>query len=316
MPDVRINPDSLPFRENEIKITTKDTLQKQVLSVQTTREQGYSYILFPEGSQSLNKSNPKDTTDNLNVISVPARPVYLNSREVWPSHKLMPVTGKPQIREYESHDFFSVYFMLSIFLVAMVRFLYTKQTPLFFKSLLGTRFIHQLEKEGNIIFNWAGYLLFTNFLIVSSGLIFKSLEFYGFQHVFTIQRSELVILAIAGLLGAYYLIKYLIIRMIGWVFKNSAVVATYQGNIFVFCQSLGILLIPVLALNIYYPSFISFSISWGIAIIFFLGRFVRSVSIGISQSGFSAYYLILYLCAIEIAPLLVIFKVMTLNFNS
>lgn len=312
---LQIHPDSLAFKENEIKITAKDTLKKQVLSVQMTREKGYSDILFPEDSLSLDKSNPRDATDSLKVISVPSKPVYLNSREVWPSHKLMPVTGKPQIREYESHDFFSVYFLLSLFLVAMVRFLYTKQTPLFFKSLLGTRFIHQLEKEGNVIFNWAGYLLFANFLIVSSGLIFTSLEFYDLHHVFTIQHSELVILAIAGLLGAYYLIKYLIIRMIGWVFKNSAVVATYQGNIFVFCQSLGILLIPFLALNIYYPSFISFIISWSIAIVFYLGRFIRAVSIGISQSGFSAYYLILYLCAIEIAPLLVIFKVITLNFN-
>jgi len=315
VPDVRIHPDSLPFSENEIKITAKDTIQKHVLSIQTISENAYSSLFFADDNVRLDKTNAKENTDNLSDILVPAIPVYLNSKEVWPAHKLKPTTGMPQIRDYESHDFFSVYFLLSLLVVAMVRFLYTKQTPLFFKSLLGTRFINQLEKEGNIIFNWAGFLLFGNFLIVGSGLIYTSLGFYGIHSVLMIERPELVILAIAGLLAGYYLIKYLVIRMIGWVFKNNAVVSVYQGNIFVFCQSLGILLIPFLALSIYYPSLISFVISWSIGIIFYLGRFIRAVSIGISQSGFSVYYLILYLCTIEIAPLLVIFKVITLDFN-
>jgi hypothetical protein len=78
---------------------------------------------------------------------------------------------------------------------------------------------------------------------------------------------------------------------------------------------IGLLLLPVNILLAYAPAGIRF---WTIAVsvsiigLLFLYRLVRAIGIWIGIPGFSLFYLFLYLCAFEIAPLLIIWKVASL----
>jgi hypothetical protein len=67
---------------------------------------------------------------------------------------------------------------------------------------------------------------------------------------------------------------------------------------------------PLVLLIAFFPAATIFFIWSGIIILIitFFYRLFRGVTIWSSLSSFSLYYFILYLCALEIAPLLIIFK--------
>lgn len=305
-PEIKINVPQLPPPATNLiqQVDTKPTAPKKTFVPRPL-------ISELADSTSMAAENRQDSI----ITDIEPMLVYLNSREVWPGHLLPAKEFKTEARNYVNHDFFSAYLLLSLFLIGLVRFLYTRQTGMFFKTLLGTRFLNQFEKEGDFIFSWGGFLLFANSLFVFAGLVTTSLKEFQWINFENALEEKLLFLSIVGALAAFYIGKHLFIRFLGWVFKNKQAVITYQSNIFVYNQSLGVILLPFVALNVYYPSSFSFVFAWSLFLLLSAGKFLRGISIGISQSGFSAYYLILYLCAVEIAPLLVIFKAMALNFN-
>jgi hypothetical protein len=74
---------------------------------------------------------------------------------------------------------------------------------------------------------------------------------------------------------------------------------------------MGLVLLPVNILLAFSPSFMREGIILGAIIllgIMFTYRLLRAIGIWVGIPGFSFLYLFLYLCAFEIAPLLIIYK--------
>ena len=77
----------------------------------------------------------------------------------------------------------------------------------------------------------------------------------------------------------------------------------------------GLILLPVNIILAYSPAAVrevTIQISVFIIAAMFLYRLIRAIGIWIGIPGFSFFYLFLYLCAFEIAPLLIIWKLSTL----
>jgi hypothetical protein len=60
--------------------------------------------------------------------------------------------------------------------------------------------------------------------------------------------------------------------------------------------------------NAYNPGTTGLYLAWALLVIINIAKMIRGAVIGYTQAGFSVYYLILYLCAIELAPLLIFAK--------
>ena len=88
--------------------------------------------------------------------------------------------------------------------------------------------------------------------------------------------------------------------------------ATYIFNTFLINNILGIALLPFVCL-IAYNQMISASWLILIAVILagtaFAYRMFRGVLVGLSMPSFSLLYLFLYLCTLEIAPLLILIRI-------
>ena len=154
--------------------------------------------------------------------------------------------------------------------------------------------------------------LFLNVLFVISGALFLSIAVYHYNIVPGMNRW-LLLLYCATILTIIYMGKFIVLKTIGWMFNVRVAADTYIFIVFLVNKMLGIYLLPVLMLLAFAAApvvSVLLTICFTLLIILFIYRFIiayRPIRNEIKISRFSFF---LYLCAFEIAPLLLIYKVL------
>ena len=154
-------------------------------------------------------------------------------------------------------------------------------------------------------------LLFNALFLITGGLYACFLiKYYHFA-----EKTEfwLLFLNCAGLLLIVYLIKFILLKFSGWVFNIQRATDTYIFIVFLTNKILGIFLLPILVI-------FSFSSSWAMQIwvtlslamvfVFYAYRFIATYGPVRKEIKVNGFHFFLYLCAFEIAPLLLIYKVL------
>jgi hypothetical protein len=126
----------------------------------------------------------------------------------------------------------------------------------------------------------------------------------------------LVFLELLGIYIAFSALKISVIWLISVTFKNKETAKEYIQNILIYNLVLGILLLPVLLLIIYTYHELFLYVAGGLVLIMIFLRFIRGVAIGLSDSKFSLFHLFLYLCTLEILPLVIAAKFLSKYFFS
>jgi hypothetical protein len=164
-----------------------------------------------------------------------------------------------------------------------------------------------LEREGNLynerITLGLGFIYFTTVSLI----IYQLNLFYNPGGIFI--NNPITYALIFILLVTYNGCKALLIGFSGILFKTTEHTHAYRLNALIFNHSTGMILFPVLLITIYWK-FMPFI--WITVVIFFIMliyKFIRSISIGLSNSKFSIFYLILYLCTLEILPVVLLVKI-------
>ncbi|HYK43808.1 MAG TPA: DUF4271 domain-containing protein [Parafilimonas sp.] len=153
-----------------------------------------------------------------------------------------------------------------------------------------------------------------NILFILSGGLFITL-FAEFNQWATTDFWQLFVYS-TSILAMIYLIKYFVIVFTGWVFNASDSAAEYRFIVFLINKLIGILLIPSLFLMTYADDEIKkISITIGICIAVFMIvlRYLVSVARIRKNLRITAFHFFIYLCAVEIMPLLVIYKILFLR---
>jgi hypothetical protein len=107
-----------------------------------------------------------------------------------------------------------------------------------------------------------------------------------------------------------YMLKSFTLNAIGFLFDKQRLFSEYTYNISLYNKIYGLLLLPLVVGMLYGSEIIHDKIIYtGLALggVFYLLQLFRGLEI-IVRKDFSVFYLILYLCAFEIFPLLVIYK--------
>ena len=118
-------------------------------------------------------------------------------------------------------------------------------------------------------------------------------------------------------LAVIYLIKYLSLKLFGWLFNITATADGYIFIVFMINKIIGIYVLPFLVLlafsdaDIYEAAFI-FSYIGVFALLAY--RFILSYGLVQNQIRLNPFHFFLYLCAFEIVPLLLIYKALLLWF--
>ena len=178
------------------------------------------------------------------------------------------------------------------------------------KAFFTMRFANQLAREEYSLTNPVSIFLSINFLLTCSlfilQLISASTIFY-----FGTEMNFISFLIVILCVLVVYIVKILSLKILGFIFDKQIVAGEYTFNIFLVNQILGIGLIPVIIFIAYgKQSFESGFIYAGIALmaIAFFIRVGKGAISALAGGEVTLFYLFLYLCTLEILPLLLGFK--------
>jgi len=124
--------------------------------------------------------------------------------------------------------------------------------------------------------------------------------------------SILFFLAILLIINGYLFIKILLFQLGGSIVMLKTQTEESVFNIRLYYKALGLLLLPVVTVHSILDevNFITIWVMAGLILIMYILSVIRSIYLGI-RKDVSIFYLILYLCTLEILPLLLIFKLMS-----
>jgi hypothetical protein len=150
-----------------------------------------------------------------------------------------------------------------------------------------------------------------NVLFILSGGLFITL-FALFYNWASIPFWQLFIYS-TTILAIVYMIKYFVIYFTGWVFNAPDAAAEYRFIVFLINKLMGILFIPILFVIAYTDDEIkkiAITIALCIAALLIALRYLVSLARIRKNLNLTAFHFFIYLCAIEIMPLLVIYKLL------
>ncbi len=118
------------------------------------------------------------------------------------------------------------------------------------------------------------------------------------------------------LLMLLYLGKFLFLRFAGWVFNSREAAGSYLFIVFMMNKMLGVLLIPVLLLAAFStPDLVqaAFTVGGLLILFVFVYRYLASFALFRNKIALNAFHFFIYLMAVEIIPLLLIYKLLMKN---
>ncbi len=211
-------------------------------------------------------------------------------------------------KTYPDNDWLTIIMLLALLLLASVRIGYSKYIGALFHSLINYSTAYRMFREKNYTILHGAYRLEALFYILFSIFIFQII-------LMEVSKPEifnwLVYAKTFGTVIIYFLLKKLAYRGFGSIFISASDTSEFLFNMDNFNRGAGIILFPIVAIITFYPfENALFPIVAGVFI--FGGFYVMMLKRGISillKKQFPIFYLFLYLCTLEILPLLLIYKI-------
>lgn len=214
------------------------------------------------------------------------------------------------LRPETSNDLFIILILISIVFIALAKLLFEKRFNHFSTVLINSSYLKVFSREQKFFDLFDG-LLFLN--LIFSIAIFSFISYTSIVN--PLDTSNFYIFNLIIGIGIFILIKVLIERLIGSLFSIDNLIDKYLFQKTSYKNFLGLVLTPI---NI----FLLFSITPTKAII--IGVIILLIiinCIGLLTSFKSNlnlikrefFYFILYLCALEIGPYIILFKVFLEN---
>ncbi|MDB5210613.1 MAG: hypothetical protein JWQ30_1440 [Sediminibacterium sp.] len=260
-----------------------------------------------------------DSTRKAALKAIPVIVYDTSSYKKYATHPYLPLHAEPVFMVIDYHkqaskdDLF--YLIAGIVLVlALIRAGFSKYFRNLFVSFFQTSIRQKQTRDQLLQDNLASLL--TNFLfVISAGLYLTLLVRY--KNLSDIPFWGLAA-GSAGVLLLVYLVKYLFLLFTGWVFNNKEAAGSYVFVVFLVNKVMGVLLIPFLLIFAFAgPELVQVSVTLSIGLIVLLLGYRYWVSFVAIRSKLkvNALHFLLYLCAVELLPLALIYKIMMSYFN-
>ena len=157
---------------------------------------------------------------------------------------------------------------------------------------------------------WSSRILLVTSQIVFSLLLYEMIISYSNTEQYVTERGPILFLLIWGGVFAYHIFKVSMHKLIGYTFDIKERTSYIVSRRFLEHSIRGILILPVVILFPFVP-YATYPILSKVAviimIIMYLWRVLRSIRINLNHI-FSLFYVVLYLCAVELIPLICLFK--------
>ncbi|MCF8365460.1 MAG: DUF4271 domain-containing protein [Bacteroidales bacterium] len=220
---------------------------------------------------------------------------------------------QPIVQVYEEWQVIALAF--SLLAIAFIRI--TGKN--FFKNLqsgfVSRPIFKQLFRDGQLIPSHARPILLLAFLMVFTVFLYQINMYYPFIHFNPNNSPGKNILLIIALLGSSEILIFLLIRLIGFIFKTKSLTNEFIANNIFYKSLAAIILLPLLLFTIFSSTHLILFFSLIIFLILFIIRVFRGMLIAFELRSFSFYQIFLYICTLEILPVFILLKTITGYFS-
>ncbi|NTW24260.1 MAG: DUF4271 domain-containing protein [Lentimicrobium sp.] len=244
---------------------------------------------------------PEQTSDSASL-----QPVYIPS--IFVVSKNQPNKIIPSLRQSTDYDWLAALLLVCLIILAWVKYYNTRRIKQLFKAVAARHNVNQLVRDGNLVEERITPGLA---LVYLSGIAIIAFQFGSetLGQLLRLPNSLIFLIIIAGL-SILWLIKLMLIRLTGFIFKTKQDTNELVLTNLIFNGGIGILIFPFVVAGFYSGNLLLTRIAIGILLTGMILRFFRSLLVGLSAQTFSVLYLFTYLCTLEILPVLFLYKVM------
>ncbi len=210
------------------------------------------------------------------------------------------------LRDTVSNDFYTIVLVLGILIIAIAKLVSPKRFDDFVSVLGNSKYIKIYSREQKFLDKFDA-LLFINLILSTS--LFSFIMYQYFTQTSTISVDLMIKISFG--ICVFILIKVLFERLIGSLLDIDTAIDQYLFQKISYKNFLGILLIPINAILIYSfsPTMLFFYISFALLFAVIITGLITSLKTHQTLIKHNIFYFILYLCALEIAPFIILYKV-------
>ncbi|MBN4085022.1 DUF4271 domain-containing protein [Flavobacteriaceae bacterium AH-315-B10] len=211
------------------------------------------------------------------------------------------------LREIISNEWITILIVLSIGILAFTKAAFSNRFNDFLWVIGSSKYLKIYSRKQKFI-DWFEGLLFLNF-IMSLSLFFIILDNTFFESIaFSISFFVKLLIGI----GAIILIKMLLERLIGSIFEIDSLIDSYIFQKTNYKNYIGLVLLPINILLIFtvQPTKTILYFAIGLLLIINLVGIITSFKMHQKLILNNLFYFILYLCALEIAPYIILYKIL------
>lgn len=258
----------------------------------------------------------------IEVIQIPEVPVVVPSTKytfVYDSLfapgkgiSAMDIYSRKSIEHARDYQFALILLAMLIY-VTWITYTYQKELRDNLTVIVNSNLGQQIYRDREFSANIFKFLTFLNFAVITGILIYLLAVHFQIDLLFNsllLNAASAVLIVILA-----YIIKGLIYKMIDLIFHFSGALDFFRFNSLVIYQLLGIALFPLVILAVFAKPPVN---DWALyaslvmAGIALLVRLTKGLSVLGMLRGFHILYFLLYICALEIAPVLIIYKLFSM----
>lgn len=260
-----------------------------------------STLFFSFDTTPSNAQNVSDTS--LHIASVDSSNIIVDSFFQQTIQEINPI-----FKYSADYSWFIYLSFFLMFIVALIWYLIPERLTYAFSISVKPDSTRLNEKESPAPGAVVTFFFLMNSLITFSFLLYYVLK-YMYRYDFEGWSYWEAMFYIAVVLSSVYIIKMTLVVIAGWVFDTFEMAKKQTRIYFNSNIAMGVTLLPLLFILVIVPNIYLLYLIIFIAAIVFIIRWVQVVRLGVSITHFNFFHLILYLCTLEIIPVLVLMKI-------
>lgn len=278
------------------------TSEKDTLSIRKT------YSSLKNDSLLKNKDKRLYSTKIKPLKSISGNNISIISEEDVSSSIVLP---EDEIR-VTTQNWMTGIFVIVFILLAIVRVFYRNYWGQLLRSAFNNNESKRMFQERSMVFKHAAFRLDIIFYLIAGVFLYQLTNFFSIQFY---SREFINYSFITGGIIIFIRVKKILYFFMGYITRSSFETSEYVFNMNNYNRILGLFLFPICLSIVFIPRLQQeYLLIIGISIFLFLYFLLlfRGIKI-LLRKQFSIFYLILYLCSLEILPIIYLYK-LTMNF--
>lgn len=234
---------------------------------------------------------------------------------IFKDHLLQVVNNRATFPLHVTPDWLTISLFAVIMLFTWYKIFYHRMFMQLMQAFFSMATTNQIVRDESILLQRASLNASVIFYLAGGLFLYQISIFYNWNHPW-LGFGFTRFLTFSCLIAVIYSAKMVGLRILSNIFNIDRPASTYIFTIFLFNMVAGLILIPIIILITYAPEQLrDYTI---LIVLILLGailayRLVRAIIIWMSIPRARVFYLFLYLCAFEVAPLLLIRKVVLMQ---